>query len=97
MIFQTEKQLKEFGDKLSDNNKKPIEEALNELKSAHESKDLNSIDSAMEKMNTVWKAASEEMYKATQDQQAPPSDQPNEKKSDDDVTDVEFEEVKEYV
>ena len=95
MIFQTEKQLKEFGDKLSDDNKKPIEEALKELKSAHESKDLNSIDSAMEKMNTVWKAASEEMYKATQDQQAPPSDQPNEKKSDDDVTDVEFEEVKE--
>ena len=80
MIFQTEKQLKEFGDKLSDDNKKPIEEALKELKSAHESKDLNSIDSAMEKMNTVWKAASEEMYKATQDQQAPPSDQPNEKK-----------------
>ncbi len=95
MIFQTEKQLKDFGDKLSDDNKKPIEEALKELKSAHESKDLNSIDSAMEKMNTVWKAASEEMYKATQDQKAPPSDQPNEKKSDDDVTDVEFEEVKE--
>ncbi|MDC0204884.1 molecular chaperone DnaK, partial [Flavobacteriales bacterium] len=64
MIFQTEKQLKEFGDKLSDDKKAPIQEALTELKSAHESKDLEAIDTAMEKINTAWTAASEEMYKA---------------------------------
>jgi molecular chaperone DnaK len=67
MIFQTEKQLKEFGEKLSDDKKKPIEEALVELKSAHESKDLSLIDSAMEKINAAWTAASEEMYKASQE------------------------------
>ena len=54
MIFQTEKQLKEFGDKLSDDKKAPIQEALTELKTAHEKKDLDAIDSAMEKINTVW-------------------------------------------
>ena len=54
MIFQTEKQLKEFGDKLSEDKKKPIEEALTELKSAHSSKDLAAIDSAMEKINEAW-------------------------------------------
>merc|ERR1711904_308550 len=70
MIFQTEKQLKEFGDKLSDDKKKPIEEALKELKSAHESKDLGSIDTAMEKINEAWKVASEEMYKATEEAKA---------------------------
>jgi len=103
MIFQTEKQLKEFGDKLGDK-KAPIEEALEELKKAHESKDLASIDSAMEKINEAWKNASEEMYKAQQETgvgQAGPdagaqSDNGSETKKDsaDDVTDVEFEEVK---
>jgi len=91
MIFQTEKQLKEFGDKLSDDKKKPIEEALTELKAAYESKDLSNIDSAMEKMNNVWKSASEEMYKASQDT----SSTDNTAEKSDDVTDVEFEEVKE--
>merc|ERR1711871_690849 len=69
MIFQTEKQLKEFGDKLSDDKKKPIEEALEELKKSYESKDLEKIDPALEKINEAWKAASEEMYKAQQGQQ----------------------------
>ena len=69
MIFQTEKQLKEFGDKLSDDKKKPIEEALEELKKSFESKDLEKIDPALEKINEAWKAASEEMYKAQQNQQ----------------------------
>ena len=69
MIFQTEKQLKDYGDKLSDDKKKPIEDALEGLKNAHESKDLAAIDSAMETINTAWTAASEEMYKATQEQQ----------------------------
>ena len=91
MIFQTEKQLKEFGDKLSDDKKKPVEEALAELKSAHESKDLNNIDAAMEKINNAWKSASEEMYKASQDAS---TSEGKDSKSDD-VTDVEFEEVKE--
>ena len=97
MIFQTEKQLKEFGDKLSDEKKKPIEEALITLKSAHESKDLSSIDDAMEKINEAWKAASEEMYKATQQPEGDVNSQKDESSSDnsDDVTDVDFEEVKE--
>jgi len=98
MIFQTEKQLKEFGDKLSDEKKKPIEDALTNLKSAHESKDLKSIDDAMEKINAAWKVASEEMYKATQQQNPNDSNSQQEDPSSngsDDVTDVEFEEVKE--
>ncbi len=97
MIFQTEKQLKEFGDKLSDEKKKPIEDALVTLKSAHESKDLSSIDNAMQKINEAWKAASEEMYKATQQSQDNANSQNQEPSSgdSDDVTDVEFEEVKE--
>ena len=97
MIFQTEKQLKDYGDKLSDEKKKPIEDALEVLKKSHESKDINAIDSAMETINTAWTAASEEMYKATQEQQgAEGAAQPNaEGGGSDDVTDVDFEEVKE--
>ena len=100
MIFQTEKQLKDYGDKLSDDKKKPIEDSLKELKKAHESKDLALIDSAMEKINEAWKNASEQMYKATQEAGGNtdnPSPEANEKKSEssDDVTDVDFEEVKE--
>jgi len=63
MIFQTEKQLKEFGEKLSADKKDPIEAALTELKKAHETKDIALIDAAMEKINEAWKVASEEMYK----------------------------------
>ncbi len=70
MIFQTEKQLKEFGEKLSADKKDPIEAALAELKKAHESKDIAQIDAAMEKINEAWKVASEEMYKAEQEGQA---------------------------
>ena len=95
MIFQTEKQLKEFGDKLSDDKKAPIEEALAELKKAHESKDLEAIDSAMETINTAWTAASEEMYKASQTEGANPESTDSDETPSDDVTDVEFEEVKE--
>jgi molecular chaperone DnaK len=94
MIFQTEKQLKEFGEKLSDDKKAPIEEALTELKAAHGSKDLKLIDTAMEKINTAWTAASEEMYKASQQEGATAQEGAAEN-STDDVTDVEFEEVKE--
>ena len=96
MIFQTEKQLKEFGEKLSDDKKAPIEEALKELKSAHESKDLPTIDSAMEKINAAWTAASEEMYKAGEEAKGASADTQEEPStsSPDDVTDVDFEEVK---
>ena len=95
MIFQTEKQLKEFGEKLSADKKAPIEEALTELKAAHASKDLTSIDTSMEKINTAWTAASEEMYKASQEEGAAASKAGTTENSTDDVTDVEFEEVKE--
>ena len=64
MIFQTEKQLTEFGDKLSDANKAPIQTALDELKKAYETKDVATIQPALDKINEAWKAASEEMYKA---------------------------------
>jgi len=97
MIFQTEKQLKEFGEKLSDDKKGPIEAALEELKKAHESKDLAQIDAAMEKINEAWKSASEEMYKAEQEASQSTQGEPEVKdeKSGDDVQDVDFEEVKE--
>ena len=97
MIFQTEKQLKEFGEKLSDDKKAPIEAALVELKAAHESKDLTQIDAAMEKINEAWKVASEEMYKAQQEAGANPEaeqGQPEASAQGDDVEDVDFEEVK---
>ena len=101
MIFQTESQLKEFGDKLSDDKKKPIEEALEELKKAFESKDLAVIEPALEKINEAWKNASEELYKAQADgasQQAGADAQAEpaaEASGSDDVQDVDFEEVKE--
>ena len=97
MIFQTEKQLKEFGDKLSDDKKKPIEEALEELKKSYESKDLDKIDPALEKINEAWKAASEEMYKAQQQGQTNQGSDSNGEApgTSDDVEDVDFEEVKE--
>lgn len=100
MIFQTEKQLKDFGEKLSADKKQPIEAALEELKKAHESKDLAQIDSAMEKINEAWKAASEEMYAAQQQAgdtgsgaQQPEADASGQSQGDN-VEDVDFEEVK---
>ncbi len=97
MIFQTEKQLKEFGDKLPAEKKEPIETALADLKKAHESRDVVAIEAAMETINTAWQAASQEMYQATQDAeggQAGP-DASAAQGGDDEVTDVDFEEVKE--
>jgi len=95
MIFQTEKQLKEFGEKLSDDKKQPIEAALEELKKAHESKDLAAIDAAMETINTAWSAASEEMYKDSKEGQAGAEPSAQQDGGAEDVTDVEFEEVEE--
>lgn len=102
LIFQTEKQLKEFGDKISADKKAPIESALEKLKEAHKSQDLGAIDTAMNDLNAAWTTASEEMYKATQDagqagdagqSQAGPEPQ-QDSNNDDNVTDAEFEEVK---
>ena len=100
MIFQTESQLKEFGDKLSDDKKKPIEEALEELKKAYESKDIAVIEPALEKINEAWKVASEEMYKAQAEAQQGGAEAPgpdasqNGQAEGSDVEDVDFEEVK---
>jgi molecular chaperone DnaK len=66
LIFQTEKQLKEFGDKIPSDKKAPIEGALTKLKDAHKSQDISAIDAAVAEMNTAWTAASEEIYKAQQ-------------------------------
>ena len=102
MIFQTESQLKEYGDKIPDDKKKAIEDALETLKKAHESKDIELIKTELEKINEAWKNASEELYKA-QAESAKSTDENNQeskksgkksKGSDDDVQDVDFEEVK---
>tara|TARA_R110002051_G_scaffold298754_3_gene365712 strand:+ start:692 stop:2596 length:1905 start_codon:yes stop_codon:yes gene_type:complete len=99
MIFQTEKQLTEFGDKLSDDKKKPIEDALAELKAAYETKSVDAITPALDKINEAWKVASEEMYKAQAEAGGQPGpdagagEAPQEDASAD-VEDVDFEEVK---
>ena len=97
-IFQTEKQLKEYGDKIPAEKKSVIEGALTELKTAHASKDLTGIDAALEKLNAAWQAASQDMYNATQGAGAngnPQGGEPHtEEKKDSEVTDVDFEEVK---
>lgn len=99
LIFQTEKQLKEYGDKIGADKKAPIEAALTKLKEAHKAQDLAAIDAAMTEMNTAWTAASEEMYKATQEAQGaqPGADAgagANAGAASDNVEDAQFEEVK---
>ncbi len=102
LIFQTEKQLKEFGDKLPEDKKGPIKKALEDLKEVHKNKDMDGIEKATAELNTVWQAASEEMYKASQasagqpegPQPGAPEPDQGDKKGDDEVTDVDFEEVK---
>ncbi|MCB0765192.1 MAG: Hsp70 family protein, partial [Flavobacteriales bacterium] len=96
LIFQTEKQLAELGDKLPADKKQPIEDALGKLKTAHGAQDMAGIDSAMAELNTVFGAASEEMYKAAQEAQAGGAAQGGASAGagDQEVTDVDFEEVK---
>ncbi|MGE5428495.1 MAG: Hsp70 family protein, partial [Methylococcaceae bacterium] len=102
LIFQTEKQLKEFGDKLPADKKAPIEAALAKLKTAHQSQDVAAIDAATAELNNVFQAASQEMYNAQAQanggQQQPQDQQANagggNKQQDGQVTDVDFEEVK---
>ena len=100
LIFQTEKQLKEFGDKIPADKKAPIEAALEKLRTAHKSQDLAQIDAATAEMTQAWTAASEEMYKATQaagGQQQQPGGNGNggaQQQGSENVTDAEYEAVK---
>jgi molecular chaperone DnaK len=103
LIFQTEKQLKEYGDKIPGDKKAPIEAALEKLKTAHKTADLTQIDAATAEMNTAWTAASEDMYKATQEGAGANGAQPGpdgaphdgqQQSSESKVEDVPFEEVK---
>lgn len=108
LIFQTEKQLKEFGDKIPADKKQPIENALSKLKDAHKNQDLAAIDSAMAELNSVFQAASQEMYNAAGAQgggahhghtadfsgDGHSSQSSGQPKQDGEVTDVDFEEVK---
>ncbi|HRG18172.1 MAG TPA: molecular chaperone DnaK [Flavobacterium lutivivi] len=93
MIFQTEKQLSEYGDKLSEGNKSSIQAALEDLKKAYETKDVDTIQPALDKINEAWKNASEEMYKAQAEGQTHEA-QPQADASGDQTQDVDFEEVK---
>jgi molecular chaperone DnaK len=102
LIFQTEKQLKDYGDKIPAEKRNAIDEALNRLRDAHKSADVTAIDEATNQLNTAWQAASQEMYQATQQAGGAGADAgfaaeepaPDGKGAEDDVTDVEFEEVK---
>ena len=93
MIFQTEKQIAEFGDKLPADKKQPIEDAIAELKKAHEAQDIPAIDTAMETLNQIFQAASQEMYAQSNAAGAEPQAEETESNTED-VTDVDFEEVK---
>ncbi len=98
LIFQTEKQMSEIGDKIPGDKKAAIESALTELKEAHKLQDINRIDKASEAMNTAWLAASQDIYQAQQqagdsDAQENPAGNTGGNATADDVTDVEFEEV----
>ena len=102
LIFQTEKQLKDYGDKIPADKKSAIESALAQLKTAHEARDVSRIDPALEALNAAWQAASQDIYQAQQDagqQDGGPTDgtssssTSNGKGATDDVTDVEFEEM----
>jgi len=104
LIFQTEKQLKEYGDKIPADKKGAIETALNRLREAHKSQDIAQIDPAVTELNNAWTAASEELYKATQGAGASAGPQANADggngqqqgagNTGENVTDAEFEEVK---
>ena len=102
MVFQTEKQLKEYGEKLSPANKENIEKALSQLKDAHKERNVAGIDTAMAALNTAWQAASQEMYNATnasstanpQPDAGANAEAPTGEAAQDNVTDVDYEEVK---
>jgi len=102
MIFQTENQLQELGDKIPAQHKPAIEQALQQLKDAHKAGDVNAIDTAMAALNTAWQTASQQMYQGAQGAQ-PGQDNPfngqqaggqQEAPKDDNIQDADFEEVK---
>ena len=101
-IFQTERQLKEYGDKIPADKKQPIEDALAELKKEFEAKNIENLEPAMEKLNNVFQAASQEMYNAANAEGANPAGDAGaqgagsaSENPQDEVTDVDFEEVDE--
>ena len=97
MIFNTEKQLKEFGDKIPADKKAAIESALEQVKEAHKNKDLAAIDSSLQTLNAAWEAASKDLYNASQQAGAegqPQGEAANPTNAGDGVTDVPYEEVK---
>jgi molecular chaperone DnaK len=97
LIFQTEKQLKEFGDKIPADKKAPIEDALNKLKEAHKGQNVDEVDAALATLNNAWTAASEEIYKAQTEGAAgaqPGADHQQTSSNNDTVEDAQFEEVK---
>ena len=105
LIFQTEKQIKDYGDKIPADKKATIEAAVNDLRAALKSEDLDQVDKASEALNNAWQAASQDMYQASQQQGGPQNGGPQDTAQDtagpqddagndaDDVTDVEYEEV----
>jgi len=101
LVFQTEKQLKEYGDKLSEGNKANISSALESLKAAHQAQNIAGIDTAMESLNKAWEAASQEIYNATQGAAQPGADAGTSAdagasaEAGDGVSDVDYEEVSE--
>ena len=94
MIFSTENQLKELGEKLPADKKAPIEAALQKLKDAHKAQDLAAIDTATAELNNAWQAASAEMYQQTGPQPGAEASQQEQPKQDDTIQDADFEEVK---
>lgn len=102
LIFNTEKQLKDYGDKIPEDKKANIDTALNDLKEAHKNADMDNLDSKMEALNTAWTAASEDIYKAGQENAGAADADPSSGAADnsgkgdgsDDVADADFEEVK---
>lgn len=98
VIFQTEKNLNEFGDKIPADKKANIESALNKLKDAHKTQDINAIDAAINEVNSAFQAASQDMYNAQAQSQGNPNPEAgsssNSSNKDNDITDVDFEEVK---
>jgi molecular chaperone DnaK len=97
LVFQTEKQIKEYGDKIPADKKETINKAVADLKEAHKIQDIAKVDAATEALNTAWQAASQDIYNAQQSATPPQDEAPSDNGSSDteDVTDVEFEEVDE--
>ena len=91
LIFTTEKQLKENGDKIPKDKKQEIENLLSALKKAHSDKDLEGIDKSIEALNNMWQSVSQDMYK--NQSQEKPTENKKSKSNNEDVTDVDFEEV----